>query len=173
MPHSKDCLFFKVLAEDLVFGAAKVSKDGKFLWVNRSLEEILEYTQLELTEKTWMELTHPADLRIDQAMIQKIMNGERGNYAMTKRFITKSGKIIWVSLYVSKVEGDETFSHFVSQLIPMTPLQSSQLIEKTETPTPHTGSLWQQLVSGWGVIAAVIAGVALILAELIRLLKSH
>ncbi|MFB2977374.1 PAS domain S-box protein [Microseira sp. BLCC-F43] len=48
-----------------------VAPEGQFIRVNRSLCEILGYSQEELLTKTFLEITHPDDLVIDLEQVQK------------------------------------------------------------------------------------------------------
>ncbi len=46
-------------------GMALVSLDGRFMRVNPSLCRLLEYTEDELKEHTFQDITHPDDLESD------------------------------------------------------------------------------------------------------------
>lgn len=59
--------------EHAPIGMALVSKEGKWIKVNQSLCNILGYSNVELTQKTFQEITHPDDLNEDLAFLnQKI-----------------------------------------------------------------------------------------------------
>src|SRR5918998_2873364 len=53
---------FRSIFDHALFGVAMVSLDGRYLQVNRSLGEILGYSEDELLGTTWQEITYPDDL---------------------------------------------------------------------------------------------------------------
>jgi PAS domain S-box-containing protein len=82
-------------------GMALVGLDGRFLKVNISLCELLGYSEQELKDRTFHDLTHPEDLEADVALVGKLIAGEVPNYRLEKRYFAKSGEIVWVLLAVS------------------------------------------------------------------------
>lgn len=167
--HSK---FLEVLSEDLVIGAARISQEGDFLWVNRTLEEILEYNYSELLEKRWQDLTHPEDLKADEAMIKILNKGLREQYSMSKRFLTKTGKVVWVSLYVSKVTEGERFLCFASQLVPMKVGPSSGYTQKTDPTKVPVPSLKKRLLAGSSIAGTILAATIWATLEILEKIKS-
>jgi diguanylate cyclase (GGDEF)-like protein/PAS domain S-box-containing protein len=98
-------------------GVAMVSLEGRYLQVNRSLCEILGYTEEELQALTWQEITHPDDLASSSAYARRIVEGEFPKYHLDKRFLHAEGHTVWASLSVSLVrdaEGEPLY--FVSQI---------------------------------------------------------
>src|SRR5215203_6427003 len=53
---------FRSIFDHAPIGVAMVSLQGRYMQVNRSLCEILGYTEEELQALTWQEITHPDDL---------------------------------------------------------------------------------------------------------------
>lgn len=150
--HTKQCSIFKALAEDLVIGAAQVADDGRFLWVNPALEQILEYTSAELLSMTWQELTHPGDTKADESMMKSLVETERDQYSMTKRYITKTGRTIWISLTVSEIKAEDKFWCFISQIVPLeiTKEQSEPHVPVIQEMPNPTNSLWKRVLAGAG-----------------------
>ena len=100
-------------------GLALVSKKGEFLRANEELCRILGYSEAELQEKTFAELTDPRDYKGDQSMLEQVLLGNIDEYAMLKRYITKNGKLVWATLIVAGIyEDDEEVAFFFSQIIP-------------------------------------------------------
>lgn len=99
-------------------GMALVGLDGKFIEVNQSLCTSLGYSNEELLQKTFQDLTHPDDLEIDLTLLQDVIAGKRTTYQMEKRYFDKLGQIVHVLLTVTAVKKiDGTLSHFISQIM--------------------------------------------------------
>lgn len=108
----------KFLWNKCLIGLAFVSPKGEWLRVNPRLCEILEYTESELMHMKFQDVTHPADLKDDKNMVEKILAGAIDDYLMSKRYITKTGKIVWIKLKVNAVRDNKTgcVMHFLSQI---------------------------------------------------------
>lgn len=88
---------FKSSFEDASIGMALVGTDGRFLQVNRSLREILGYSERELLSKTFQDITHPDDLDADLVYVQRLLTGEIGTYQMEKRYFHSSAGVSWTT----------------------------------------------------------------------------
>jgi diguanylate cyclase (GGDEF)-like protein/PAS domain S-box-containing protein len=88
-------------------GMAHLSPDGKWLRVNRKLCQMTGYSEAELLELSFRGVTHPEDLGNDLAMLRNLMVDRLTSYATEKRYIRKDGQIIWVSLTISMVVGED------------------------------------------------------------------
>ncbi|MDR3491878.1 MAG: diguanylate cyclase [Gammaproteobacteria bacterium] len=85
-------------------GMALVSPAGRWLKVNKSLCQLVGYTEEELLELDFQTITHPDDLKNDLDHVQEILDGKMNTYQMEKRYIRKDGSIIWILLSVSVVK---------------------------------------------------------------------
>ncbi len=108
---------FRRAFEDGGIGMALVGLDGGWLRVNRSLCDIVGYTEAELVKKTFQEITHPDDLAADLAHVGELLEGQRRTYRMEKRYFHRDGHVVWVNLTVSLVrDAAGRPRHFVSQI---------------------------------------------------------
>ncbi|TLY28519.1 MAG: PAS domain S-box protein [Nitrospirae bacterium] len=97
-------------------GMALVAPDGRWLQVNRSLCEIVGYSEQELLGANFQAITHPDDLEVDLEYVRQMLAGEIQTYKMEKRYFHKLGQIIWVLLSVSLVrDAQENPMYFISQ----------------------------------------------------------
>lgn len=118
-PHTIDTEMAEQLWDELEVGLAYVGLDGKWLRTNKYLCELLEYTERELEDRTFQSLTHPDDIEDDLKMIDYLKAGKITEYTISKRYITKLGKVIWIKLKVNPVQKDnETIVFFLSQIQP-------------------------------------------------------
>ncbi len=98
-------------------GMTLVSLEGRFMQVNRALQELTGYSEAELMSLTFQDITHPEDLSADLAFLEQLLRGEITSYRMEKRYFHRDGHIIWVLLNVSMVsDGAKRPLHFVSQI---------------------------------------------------------
>lgn len=108
---------FREAFENSAIGMALIAPDGKWLKVNKQVCEITGYSEKELLNKTFQEITHPDDLDIDLNNIQLLLEDRIDNYQIEKRYVHKYGYNVWVLLSVSLVRDEEGNPvHFVSQI---------------------------------------------------------
>jgi diguanylate cyclase (GGDEF)-like protein/PAS domain S-box-containing protein len=84
-------------------GMALVSPKGNWLRVNRSLSEIVGYSETELLVSDFQAITHRDDLGNDLAEIYRMISGEILTCQVEKRYIHKLGHDVWVSSGASLV----------------------------------------------------------------------
>ena len=106
---------------------ALVAPDGSWLRVNRSVCDITGYTEAELLQRTFQDITHPDDLERDVANARKMLAGELDTYQMEKRYFHKNGSVVWVLLSVSLVRDDrDEPKFFISQIQDITRRKESE-----------------------------------------------
>src|SRR3979490_936563 len=118
---------FQNAFEFAAIGMALVSPEGKWLRVNRAICEITGYSEAELLERTFQDITHPDDLDLDLENVRKMLADEINTYQMEKRYFHKNGSIVWVLLSVSLVRtesGEPLF--FIGQLQAITRQKTSE-----------------------------------------------
>jgi PAS domain S-box-containing protein len=89
------------ILDNAPIGMAILSLDGRFVDANQSLEAITGYSKVELLDLTCEQINHPDDLYLDEILIQRLIQGKQSSYQIEKRFIHKSGSIVWISLTCS------------------------------------------------------------------------
>jgi diguanylate cyclase (GGDEF)-like protein/PAS domain S-box-containing protein len=98
---------FRGSFERAATGMALVGTDGRFLRVNKSLCEILGYTQRELLGKTFQQITHPDDLEVDLEHLRRLLVRVVRTYQTEKRYFHKDGHVVWTLLSASVVHDEE------------------------------------------------------------------
>lgn len=86
---------FRNTIENAPIGMAIVSPEGKCIHANRTLQEILGYSDEELLNKNMLEVTYQDDVTMTREAMNKLLQGELRISHMEKRFIRKDGSIIW------------------------------------------------------------------------------
>jgi len=106
---------FTATFEQAAVGIAHVGTDGKWLSVNRRCCEIVGYPREELLKLTFADITHPDDLENDLTALGALLRGDRPNYSMEKRYLTKNHQVVWVNLTVALVRrNDGEADYFIS-----------------------------------------------------------
>jgi PAS domain S-box-containing protein len=105
--------FFRCQFELGNIGIAIISVDKGWLRVNQKLCSMLGYTDEEFYQKTWADMTYPDDVARDAAQFDKMLAGEIEIYEMDKRFVRKSGDLVWAHLAVSCFREEDHRVRFV------------------------------------------------------------
>jgi diguanylate cyclase (GGDEF)-like protein/PAS domain S-box-containing protein len=132
---------FRGAFETAAIGMALVGLDGNWVQVNSALADMLGYSSDEVLDKTFNDITHPADIPLDVEEVAKLLAGEIDHYHMEKRYFRKDGTLIFVLLSVSLVRDsiDEPV-HFVYQMEDITERRQLQnLVEHQATHDELTG----------------------------------
>lgn len=98
-------------------GMALVAPDGRWLKVNRALCNLTGYSEEELMQGRFQDITHPDDLEKDLELTRQMLTGEIPHYQLEKRYVHKQGYNVWILLSVSLVRDDQHNPlYFVSQI---------------------------------------------------------
>ena len=98
-------------------GMALVSPDGRWFQVNSKLCEILGYSEREMLQTTFQQITFVDDLNADLELLKQLVAGEIASYQMEKRYIHRDEHLVWTLLDVALVRDERGEPlHFVSQV---------------------------------------------------------
>ena len=90
---------FRAIYEQASTGIAILdSITGRFTQINRRYCDITGFSQEEMLDRTFQELTHPDDVQAYLDHMQQLLAGQISSFKMEKRYIRKSGEVIWVNL---------------------------------------------------------------------------
>lgn len=103
-------------AFDHAAGMALVGPNGKWIEVNRSLSEILGYSEEELLSSDFQSITHHNDVSSVLEQLKHLKSGASNGLQMEKRFLHKNGNVIWVLLSVTRVNHSGRDSNFIFQI---------------------------------------------------------
>jgi len=126
---------FRAIFENAAVGISRVAPDGRLLEVNQRLCDIVGYTREELMTKTFIDITHPEDLKADLRAMRRMLGGEIETYLREKRYSRKDGSIVWVNLTVSmsrKADGSPDYFISVIEDISARKLAEEKLHENEE-----------------------------------------
>jgi PAS domain S-box-containing protein len=109
-------------------GMAIASLEGRWTKLNRSLADMLGYEMDELINMDFRQVTHPDDLQKDLEHFGELRAGKIDRYVIDKRYLHRSGGIVWVHLTVSTVKDANNLPlFFVSQVEDISDVIESQM----------------------------------------------
>ena len=134
---------FRRAFEGAPIGMALVSPDGQFLRVNPILCELTGYSEPELLQRTFQQITHPQDVHVGMEQFERLLAGEIGAYQTEKRYVRPDGTVVWVMLSTSLVRDSAGRPlHFVSHMQDITERrQAHEELERLANEDPLTGLL--------------------------------
>jgi len=93
---------FRLSFEASAVGMVIVDKNKKFIAVNQTFCKIIESTENELLQKSFMDITHPNDIIISRRQFKKGIDSKTP-FTLEKRYITSKGNTRWGLTTVSPI----------------------------------------------------------------------
>jgi PAS domain S-box-containing protein len=87
--------------EQAAVGINLADPSGRFLRVNQRFCDLLGYTEAELLQLTYQQVTHPEDLAPQAEREQQLFAQETDAIAFEKRYLTKTGDSVWTRVTLS------------------------------------------------------------------------
>lgn len=84
-------------------GIAITNPDGRYLMVNRAQCEMVGYSEEELLQRTYADITHPEDVQSNLDLTSRTQTGEISIGSIEKRYLRKDGTSFWVLLTLGLV----------------------------------------------------------------------
>ena len=138
---------FRRVFEEGPLGLALVGRDYRFVKVNSALCQMVGYSEAELVRKTFAEITYPDDVRADVELADRLFKREIPFYRIQKRYVKKTGEIIWINLTASIILGPDG-----------EPLDGIAMVEDvTEVRRSQEEALVRQKLESLGTLAGGIA----------------
>lgn len=159
---------FRILWDNCVIGLAVVDARGNWLQVNPAFCDIVEYTESELLSRTVYSVTHPDDAPHHARMLQQVEQGTKSHYVMSKRLITKTGDVVWITLRVDRVVTDGEVVHFLSQVQPYVKIRSNATPSDQPARHPLVQTLLRWLKDYWPQICGFAFVVSLLVGWMIE-----
>ncbi|HET6492563.1 MAG TPA: PAS domain S-box protein, partial [Burkholderiales bacterium] len=86
-------------------GIAHIALDGRYLYVNSTLCNLLGYSEDELLARRIQDVTMPEDVAEGEALQHRLIAGKISVFTREKRYRCKSGTVRWCSVAVQLVRG--------------------------------------------------------------------
>jgi PAS domain S-box-containing protein len=138
---------FRRVFEEGPLGLALVGKDYRFEKVNDALCRMVDYDEEELVHLSFVEITHPDDVQVDVDLAAQLFKREIPFYRIQKRYVKKSGEVIWINLTASMIHGPDG-----EALYGMAMMEDITEIKRTQEE-----ALFRQKLESVGTLAGGIA----------------
>ena len=86
---------FRKFIENASVGACLVNIDGKFVNVNKAMCDLIGYSEEELREKTFNDITYFEDRDKSTNYVTRMLTGEINKFTFEKRYVHKDGHPVW------------------------------------------------------------------------------
>jgi len=107
----------RLTVDEAPIGVVMVGLDNRFLSCNKACCAFIGYSEEELKQKTFLDITFPQDREIGLAEIKDILAGKKKGVPLRKRYVRKDGSIVWGELNIGLVRDKEGRPvHFLSML---------------------------------------------------------
>ncbi|MEO6017527.1 MAG: PAS domain S-box protein [Polaromonas sp.] len=103
--------------ENSPIGMALTDPGGHWLKVNRSLCQMLGYSETEMMQQSLQRITHPQDWPGCLDRLEKLLAGGCDHFQAENRYLHRQGHAVWALLAVSLVRDDDAKPlHFIAQV---------------------------------------------------------
>jgi len=89
--------------ESSAIGIAMADFAGRFFAANSVFRNMLGYTESELYQLTYLDVTCEEDRKANQELVRELVEGKRQHFQIEKRYCCKDGSLFWVRNNVSLV----------------------------------------------------------------------
>jgi PAS domain S-box-containing protein len=94
----------RATVEQATAGVSRCDANGRITFVNRTLCQMLGYTNSELLGKTIAEITHREDVKENMRRFRRMVRDGKP-FELEKRYIKKDGSTLWADVSASAVRG--------------------------------------------------------------------
>ena len=99
--------FVRASFEQAAVGIVVAGLDGRYQQMNRKFCDILGYPERELRGRTFSHITHPEDIDATQHLVDELLAGRIGHYAIEKRYVRGDSSTMWGRATVSLMRDDQ------------------------------------------------------------------
>ncbi|NJO09619.1 MAG: PAS domain S-box protein [Leptolyngbyaceae cyanobacterium SL_1_1] len=102
---------FRAIFEQAAVGICRTNLAGEFVQVNQRLCDMLGYTEAELLQMNFQQITYLEDAHLGLDLRQQLQQGLVSAFSLEKRYLRKNGEILWTNLSISAIysTADDSF----------------------------------------------------------------
>lgn len=98
---------FRSMFQSAPVGIALIDQDSRYVAVNPVRAEMLGYSERDLLGKSYLEVTHPDDIALDQSQNAEARSLGLDHFGFEKRFVRRDGRLHWARVTAARVPGAE------------------------------------------------------------------
>lgn len=149
---------FRTLFNQAEVGIIQTTKTGQFVRANPRFLELTGYTEEQLKEQTFQDITHPDDLGHVVSQFRQLVTNELPELVVEQRYLRADGSIVWVHMSGSVVRdlvGEVEYFMAVVANISDRIVTQNQLMGAESTlqslfdSTPHMMGIIELLDNDW------------------------
>src|SRR5262245_19241267 len=91
--------------ENSAIGIIMADFTGRYFAANSAFLSMLGYTESELYQLTFLDVTYEDDRKANQQFVGELAEGRRQHFEIEKRYRRKDGTLVWVRINVARVPG--------------------------------------------------------------------
>ena len=95
-----------------VIGMMMADATGRYFAANKAFQTTLGYTEAELCQLSFAELTYEEDRQLNLKLVKELLEGKRQHFQIEKRYRRKDGTLVWARTNVVLVPGVGTREPF-------------------------------------------------------------
>ena len=92
---------FRLTFDQAAIGVAHTDRNGRFMFVNKRLCDMLGYRREQLFGRELRSVTHPDDAAASEEALQGLLSGTMQEYTAEMRYLRRDGAAIWVNVTMS------------------------------------------------------------------------
>ncbi|MBI2422984.1 MAG: PAS domain S-box protein [Candidatus Hydrogenedentes bacterium] len=145
---------FRSYFEMGLIGMASSTPGKRWIQFNECLCAMLGYTREELHALSWDALSHPDDLKLEEAYFNLVLQGVTDSYTLEKRFLRKDGAILHTLLSAGCIRNeDASVNRFVAMIQDLSERKQAESLRLDMERRIHQAQKLESL----GVLAGGIA----------------
>jgi len=98
-------------------GIAMAELDGRFVVTNHACQALVGYTTAELQDMNLLDLTHEDDRENTINLIAELRAGQRKEFQIEKRCLSKDRRLLWVRTTMSLIPGSKGSPRYLMALV--------------------------------------------------------
>ncbi|MGE5659994.1 MAG: PAS domain S-box protein [Actinomycetota bacterium] len=98
---------FRTFFEEAPIGIIVIDANYQIVKVNRAICEILDYSEFELIQQNFTDITYPEDREQSLQLLDRLFAGEISSYYLEKRYLKKNQELVWSALTTTKIYSTE------------------------------------------------------------------
>ncbi len=112
---------FRNVFEGASTGRALTLPDGRLNIVNQALCNMLGYDADTLSQKTYIDITHPHDLDVSMEAMRNLLSGKIDSFRAEKRYLRGDNSILWVDMSTILLRDSQGKPlHFITDILDIT-----------------------------------------------------